>query len=363
MFARPSSEQERWMALASRLGIRRDAPWLDERIGGWTAVTLFTRCALFVLGIVAASTTAAVFRLLHIPHSLFVSGLVLLAVAEWLLRNRRLFGAGIEEALEVAGLLLIAFDVVDGTGDAHGIRASLMVAVALILAGTRLLNPLLITLAALALSVTIDLTIATDRPVAVPAAIAACVFCFSAAAIALALGRLQFRRPSYDRVLDWLVVAMPLAAYLWLEGGYLAGSPLESLRTVSFVQLLTILMPVAFGIVALTVGVLRRRHAPLLAFIVCAGCVAYELRNLTGLSIEARLIVWGSVALALAFALDRYLRTPRRGITSSRVGRDGESRDLLQLVGAGALAPASPQPAPFEGGGGTSAGGGASGSY
>jgi len=197
------------MVVASRLGIRGDAPWLADRIGGWTTVTLITRCALFALGVVAAGMTAAVFNVLQIPHFLFVSGLVLVAVAEWLLRNRRLFGAGIEEALEVAGLLLIAFDIVDGTGDAQGIRASLMLAVALILAGTRLLNPLLITLAALALSVTIDLTIAADRPVAVPAAIAACVFCFSAAAMALALGRLQFRRPSYDRVLDWLVVAMP----------------------------------------------------------------------------------------------------------------------------------------------------------
>ena len=62
--------------------------------------------------------------------------------------------------------------------------------------------------------------------------------------------------------------------------------------------------------------------------------------------------------------LDRYLRTPRRGITSHQVGEGTPAFDLAQWGGVGALSPKpTPQAAPFKGGGGTFSGGGADGSY
>jgi uncharacterized membrane protein YgcG len=99
--------------------------------------------------------------------------------------------------------------------------------------------------------------------------------------------------------------------------------------------------------------------------------MAYELRNVTGLPLEARLIFWGGAALLLSLGLGRYLRTPRGGVSSNREAGDDELSDLLQLAGAGVLAPhgpraphAAPQAeAAFEGGGGTGGGGGASGGY
>ena len=90
---------------------------------------------------------------------------------------------------------------------------------------------------------------------------------------------------------------------------------------------------------------------------------AQSWRIITGL--EARLIIWGGVALAAAVALERWLRRPRRGITSSKL-RDREgAMGLLELAGAVALTPQSPAPqargiAP---GGGEFGGGGASGSF
>ena len=52
------------------------------------------------------------------------------------------------------------------------------------------------------------------------------------------------------------------------------------------------------------------------------GCIGYELRNVTALPLEAKPILWGSVALLLTLALGKYLRTPRAGIFSwpERVG-------------------------------------------
>lgn len=328
------------MEIASRLG-------QSERTQGWVGAKMVTRCALFVLGIVAAALTAAVFGFTHIAGSGWLAGLALVAAAEVLVMRRRLFGAGIEEALEMCGLLALVFQAQSHEPDPLGVRTSLLVAAALAIAGFRFLNPFFITLSVAALSWAIDHWLAAGI---------AGTFCFAVAALALWAGAIEFRRPSYDRMLDWLAAIMPLSGYLWLAEG--SASPWWLARW----SLAT------FGAAALIVGIRRRRHAPLIAFMVCTGCMAYELRNVTGLSPEARLILWGSAALLLSLGLSKYLRTPRGGVSSNRGAQDDEFSDLLQLAGAGGLAPHAPQAAPpaqaaFKGGGGTGGGGGASGTY
>ncbi|MGC1521970.1 MAG: hypothetical protein WA803_10565, partial [Steroidobacteraceae bacterium] len=260
---RPTPEQERWMEIASRLGADRSAPWRAERIQGWIQLKTITRCAMFVLGIVVAALTAAVFGFTHIPGSGWVAGLALVAAAEGLVMRRRLFGAGIEEALEMCGLLVLVFQAQSHGSDPFGVRMSLLAAAALAIAGFRFLNPLFITLSVAALSCTIDAWLGT---------VVAGTFCFAAAALALWAGGIEFRRPSHDRMLDWLVVIMPLSGYLWLAEG--SAAPWWLAR-----WLLALL-----GAAALIVGIRRRTHAPLIAFMVCTACMAYELRHLTGLS-------------------------------------------------------------------------------
>ena len=127
-------------------------------------------------------------------------------------------------------------------------------------------------------------------------------------------------------------------------------------------------MPVSllvFAVIALATGLRRRTHAPLVAFMLCVACIAYELRGLTGLPLEARLILWGCVLLCASIALERYLRVTRRGITSRQVREDGDSAGILGMAGSVVLTPqSSPQAAPtFEGGGGRFGGGGASGEF
>src|SRR5690349_6923103 len=97
----PTAQQERWMAAASRLDVPTDTPWLIERNGGWKSFSLLTRCAFFVLGVIAAGLTAGICYLLDFPGPMFVSGVIAIVAAEVLIAQRRLFRCGIEEALTI----------------------------------------------------------------------------------------------------------------------------------------------------------------------------------------------------------------------------------------------------------------------
>ncbi|HEY2144927.1 MAG TPA: hypothetical protein VGH12_02575 [Steroidobacteraceae bacterium] len=348
MAYRPTAQQERWIAASSRLRLKSGHSWIAERSGGWKAPSSMARCAFFVLGAVAGGLTAALFAFLHIRDALIPAGVAMLIAAEWLILHKRLFHAGIEEALWAGGLLAIMLDALWPKGGAEtGMTA--LAAIALGLAGIRLLNPLFITLAAMAASLAIDFAGGHRLIGEADAALPASVFCYATAAIALAAGRAKFRRPSHDRMLDWLVVIMPLCGFLWLV-----------MQHGLAIRVFTGLASGAFAVAALVIGLRRRTHAPLIACIVCFACVAYQLRDLTALPLKAKLILWGSAALLLALGLDRYLRTPRRGITSRQLGEGSNALDVLQWVGAATLSPKSaPVDAPFKGGGGNFGGGGA----
>jgi hypothetical protein len=362
---RPTVQQERWLKLASQNRQIRNTPWLATRTEGWRTATTLTRCAFFILGAVASGLIASIFELLHVHDFLLVAGLILVAGAEWLIIRRRFFGGGIEEALELAGLLMIAFQAADMAGLPSENKLSWLVAVVLLAAGLRLLNSLIITLGVVALSYAINSTGMVHVATPTPTTSVASMFCLSVAGAALFLNRLPFRRPSYDAMLNWLIISMPLAAYLWYESSRASGLTMESLLHAPVSGLLPTLIIIVFGASALTVGIRRRLHAPMIAFIVCIGCAAFELRNLTPLSLKVKLIFWGCAALLLVLGLDRYLRSPRRGITSNQFAEKKGSLDLLQFVGASALAPQTAQQssAQFKGGGGTFGGGGASGNY
>ncbi|MEP6885502.1 MAG: hypothetical protein ABJC66_12200 [Gammaproteobacteria bacterium] len=344
----PTPEEQRWMAVGSRVKAAAGGAWLTERVGPWKTVTTRMRCILFVLGAVAAALTTSICSLLHMPAYMLCAGMMLIALAEWLVMARHFFNAGVEEALELAGLVLMVIWTADLTGYLHETAYALLAAAALMLAGARFLNPLFTTLAVLALAFAIESAFSLTL---------AGAFCFAAGIVALTCGAVPLRRPAHEQMLNFLVIAMPLAGYAWGADGP-AGNA-------AGVHGLPVCMLPVYGATALALGVQRRRHPPIVAFLVCVGCLAYELRNLTGLTLQVRLIAWGSAALALAAAIDRYLRTPRRGITSLKLAEDDESAGLLQLVGAASLTPPVAQGAGsgFKGGGGTGGGGGASGTY
>ena len=368
---RPTPTEERWLTVAEELGDAVPGEILSVRSGGWRSTGLLARSALFVLGFVAAALLVGILRSGG-EIVLLVSGLVAILAAEWLTVTRRLYASGIEEGLGVAGYLLvgawIATHLEPRTAFAGASVTTLLLVVASGAAGLRRLNSFVTTCAAIALVAWIGTT-AAARAIdgAIGGGLAVLVVGCVMAASALALGAREYRRPSHDRMLDWLVATLPIATYAkYATWNYFA----VELVTVDGPsgRLATSVLLLALGIAMLVAGLRRRRHAPLLGFMGCVACLAVELRLATSLSTETWLVLCGLAALVAGVALDRYLRQPRNGLTSVALNdRDGPL-DLLQTAGAALLAQRTarefpaPQPS-FTPGGGRFGGGGASGSY
>jgi hypothetical protein len=368
---RPSPGEERWLEVAARLGDAVPPGAVAERSGDWRSTGPLARIALFALGFVAAALLFGVLGLAG-ERMLLVAGLVAWLAAEWLTVSKRLFASGIEEGLNVAGFLMIglwfALEVLPRPAFGHGSLHLLVLIVAAGAAGLRRLNPVVTTCAVIGfVSWVGSTTTAQALDGTLGDGLTAFALGCTLAALALGLGARQYRRPSHDRMLDWLVAVLPVVAYAeyasWsgLDPSQVAGGP--GTTRYGVVALLLLL-----GAALLTTGLRRRRHAPLWGFLGCVAALAVELRAAAAVAPETWLIAVGVTALLAGVALDRWLREPRNGLTSVALTKREGPLDLLQTAGtallAGRAAP-GPQPAEpgFEGGGGKFGGGGASAGY
>jgi len=368
---RPTPAEERWLEVASGLGAALPLDALVTRTGSWRSTGLLARSALFVLGFVAAALLFGILGLGN-PVNLLVAGLIAVLVAEWLTVRKRLHASGIEEGLGVAGFLLIGAWITTlippGSDVIGGTPHTLVLVAAAGAAGLRRLNPLVTTCAAIVFVHWIgSTTVAHSLDQAIGRGVTAFAFGCAFAALALALGAREFRRPTHDRMLDWLVATLPVVAYAqhatWslIAGGFADVGPPSG-------RLATSLLLLALGTALLVAGLRRRRHAPLLGYMGCVACLAVELCLATSLATETWLVLGGLAALVTGVALDRYLRQPRNGLTSAALTDRDDPLDLLQTAGAALLAQrtaqdfSSPEPT-FKPGGGRFGGGGASGNY
>ena len=368
---RPSPEEERWLDVASGFGAAVPRKALIERTGGWRSTGPLARIALFVMGVVAAALFFGILRSGD-EITLLVAGLAAALAAEWLHVAYRLHASGVEEGLCVAGFLLIGAWITliigPGAGFAGGTADALMLIAVAGAAGLRLLNPFVTTCAVLALVYWVDSTSAAralDQTIGAGMTAFACGWAL--ALLALVLGAREYRRPSHDRMLDWLVATLPLAAYSQ-RAGWEAHAVLDGSGGSGPGHLATVVPLLALGAALLVTGLRRRRHAPILGFMGCIACVAVELRFAITLNTETWLIGYGLAALVTGVAMDRYLRQPRNGLTSAALTRRRGSLDLLQTAGAAVLAqrsaPEAPVPEPeFASGEGRFGGGGASSRY
>ena len=367
---RPTPAEERWLEVAARLGTAVPPAALAERTGGWRSTGPLARIALFVLGLVAAALLVGILGF-DDEITLLVAGLVAALAAEWLTLRKRLHASGVEEGLSVAGFLMVGAWITTRIYPQPGFGGTMVepiLIVAAAAAGLRRLNAFVTTCAMLAFVAWAGGTAsaaALDR--AVGNGMGALILGCALAAFALVLGGREYRRPSYDRMLDWLVATLPLAASLLhasagaFDGPQLAGGS-GTVRPLAVVLLLLL------GAALLMTGVRRRRHAPLWGFLGCVAALAMELRPGLPIVQEAWLIACGLVALAAGIALDRWLREPRGGLTSVSLTRGEGPLDLLQVAGTALLAQRAAPAAPpaesgYHGGGGRFGGGGATGRY
>jgi hypothetical protein len=346
----PTPAQERWLVLAARYRALRALAETPERTGGWKTSSWLSRCLFFVLGLVAASMILG--SVMLFPARLFIAGCLMLGLAEWMIAQRRVVHSGIEEALHVCGCVTLAVQFVLAFDLEDDALAAAILVVAVSASGARLLNPLFTTVAAA--GATVGVALLGHKLFASTLNAAAASLCAAGlAALALVAGARTFQRPSHDRMLDGLVVAMPATAYAWAAMASPAPPPL-----------LGIGLALGLGLVCVLAGLRRRRHAPLVAALGCALCLVHGLRTLSGLTLTWRLILGGGLALCAAVVLERWLRTGRGGITSRDVGEDLVALELLQVGGAALATPAPAAPPPGDpGAGGGVGGGGARGRY
>jgi hypothetical protein len=368
---RPSPEEERWLEVESRFGASVPRAVVAERAGGWRSTGPLARAALFVLGLVAAALILGILGFRD-ETTLLVAGVIAALAAEWLTVAKRLHASGVEEGLCVGAAVMIGAwittVIAPRSGLAGGTVETLVLIVAVGVAGLRLLNPLVTTSAVIAFVYWAGST-ATARVLeqAIGGGVTTLIVGCALATLALVLGSRDYRRPSHDRMLDWLVATLPVAAYAQ-PATWNVYEPLHMPGGDGAVRLVTAVLLLALAAALLVVGLRRRRHAPLLGFMGCVACLAVELRLATALASETWLILYGLAALATGMALDRYLRQPRNGLTSAALTDREGPLDLLQTVGAAALAQRTAGDAPdthtsVTGGGGRFGGGGASGRY
>jgi len=366
---RPSPDEERWLAVASELGAAVAPAVFAERSGGWRSTGPLARIALFVLGLVASALLLAIIGVGD-SSSLLVAGLAAVLAAEWLTVHTRLYASGIEEGLSVSGFFLVGAWITTvmypEPGFAGAAVEPLLIAV-VGLAGLRRLNAFVTTCAVVGLVYWVGSTATAhglDRSIG--GGMTAMLFGCALAAVALALGAWEYRRPSHDRMLDWLVATLPVVAWAH-HASWSAYDASHLVGGAGTVRLVTAVLLVALGAALLAAGLRRRRHAPLLGFMGCVACLAVELRLPTTLATETWLLVYGLAALVAGVALDRFLRQPRDGVTSSSLTDREGPLDLLQTAGAAVLAqraaPEAPSEPGYTPGGGKFGGGGASGGY
>ncbi len=363
----PSPAQERWLTLAARWPKYQNSQSVKVGTAGWTTVNFLIRCAFFLLGMIAAIAVSAICAIAFHERFKIIGGVALLLAGEYLIVGKRLAAAGAEEALIVTAYVLIVIGIitVDHSDD---ISVAFGVAIAIILAGMRVRNPLLTTLGAItfsfAIAFSLGFTIWGASPVIPHVDLWVSLYCYMLAAIALLSGVRQFQRPSYDRMLDWLVIAMPLMGYAWSIDYKSSGFRWD---THTAMQWYIVLMPLLFATVGIFLSLRRHTHAPLFAAIGCVACVAYELRNLTGMPLQWRLITWGSLMLVSGSIAEQLLRVSRHGITSRQLDDCNTVLDAAEIVGTTLITPVNNntivEPTPMEGGGGSFSGGGASGRY
>jgi len=357
----PSPQDERWLAVANRYPALHDAA--ESRAGGWKTPSLLSRALMFVLGLFAAGLIGG--SLLFVPGHWLVAGIAMVAAGEWLIRSRRLVQGGIEEALILCGAIAIVAEMLGQIREVGDAMSALLLSVAVLAAGLRLNNPLFSTMAAIGLSMALAFAGEGNAFSSRSHTTLAMVFCILVAIAALVAGGRRWRRPSDDRLLDGLVIAMPAAAQGWALAEWSAPLRLSSLGPDGAGALVPVALALAFAIALALTGLRRRTHAPLIGALVQLAFLAWSLRELTGMPLHGRMILWGSVLLVLGFALDRGLRRARGGITSASLGPRSRLDELAQVYGAAHVTPATIAPASpgVEGHGGSFGGGGASGRF
>jgi hypothetical protein len=356
---RPSPAYERRKLLRTLLRTRAGIlPGAVPRMYGddaWREAGSGARLVFFLLTIVGISAFFGFAATLYSSEtSMLVTAVPAILVAEWLIERKRFFRMGPEEALWIFGVQAIVFRILVMFRHGEPEKATVLIGAGFLIAGLRLLNPFLVQLSAIsfcwyAKALTHSWNIGASAA-------------FVLAALALVLLLREWQRPSYDAMLEWLVVTMPILGYVALTANrVVTGGDAGDWKGVPLVVPIFVAIAAGSAVVALR----RRLQPPLLVAIFSVGVVLFECRDFVSAPVEWKLIGAGAVVLAAAIVAERRLRDRDHGITSKKLGESSDMR-LLEAVGGLALAgPATkaPSDSSLHPGGGSFGGGGASSNF
>jgi hypothetical protein len=315
----------------------------DERLdalrpgaSGWRKHAVVLTIVFFVLTVVAVAALEFLAQQLHLAEG-WCTAVIAVAIAEWLIHDRRFFGTGIESALWIGALFAIIFSLPNSGKP----EAALVFAAAFAIAGFRVRSAVF-GCAAIAIVVAY---IGAKTLVGWPPML----FALVTASIAAALLTREWRRPSTERLLAAVMIVTPLA-------GEVEWSRHESTSATLPFALAAALL--------LMLGTRNRDRLTLAAGAITAGIAGYEARRLFHFALEFKLIAAGIALIAVAVIVTRALRGRTRGFVAER-SADAAYDDAMKILGTISVTHFVPAPAAGElkPGGGSFGGAGASGSY
>lgn len=320
MFPLPSVAEERAEAL-HRLspGIKIESKWRYNS----TILSI-------VFGVLAAIAALALFGFFALGGSRTVSGwltaVLAIVVAEWMIRQLRFIGTGVEASLWLCGTC--AFIV--ALPSSGKIEAILVFAAAAALSGWRVRNAFFGVLAAVLVVAYVAAKWEHESLLTMAVALVIAI------AAGIALHRV-WQRPSTERLLAGLVLVMPVTGY--------AATLLQRAFGTQFptnVPIAALLF--GTGVVLFAAGVAWRDRVLLVSAVLSAALAAVEVGIQPAYTTESKLIAAGIIVAIIAAILARALRGATRGfvVTPMRVRSYDEA---MQIGGIIAVAPHSAAPA------------------
>ena len=253
----------------------------------WRTYGLLARAIFFVLTCVGLGAVRQLFELFGVPKPGLFLGLAALALAEYLIRDRRWFWTGVEEALWIGGALAMVSEL-PRSGRPESL---LVIAAACAIPGWRVRNPLFGAVAAAFVAGYVEKRF--DLGVVAALAIAAIAV--------LALLR-TWQRPSTEWL--WILVALVLPVVGRFYGD-------ENWRN------LTIVLYLLFGLSVLVLAIVNRHHALFFSGGIAAAIATGDGIARSDAPLELMLAIAGGFLLGGAWMTARLLRDRETGFVAT----------------------------------------------
>jgi hypothetical protein len=270
----------------------------------WKSHRLVVQVVFFVLAVIGVATFYGFLAAAGVPGRGFVTGIAVIALAEYLIRERRWFGTGVEAALWLGGVIALITELPrSGTPE-----ALLVLALGVALAGFRVRNPLFGAGAAVLVVAWSEWRF--DLGFIVGLAIA------SGALIALVR---TWRRPSTEWLWISFAIVLPVA-------GWFAAGPEWRETTIAFCA--------AFALVALALALSRRHHAFFVSAAIGLALAIASIAQALDARPELVFAISGAFLLATSLGASRVLRGRREGFVLTPLRVAVIDDDVMAIGGA-----------------------------